>query len=88
MQQPLCHAPHLSVQHEHAAVVVHAAVHHWRADIHHDAVSVAASNELRDALPAVLNGVQLREVVLAAVARDLKLGTNLHIMLRARFIAT
>ena len=71
---------HSTVQQVCAAVVAHAAVDDRHADVAQDTMRRVAGQQLCQALPAVLNRVQLLEVVLAAVARHLQLRPAHHTM--------
>ena len=64
---------HAPVQQVCAAVVAHAAVDDRHAHVAQDAVRGIAGQQFGQALPAVLDGVQLLKVVLAAIAGHLQL---------------
>ena len=67
-------ADDLAVEAHDAAVVRDVAVLHGHADVAQDPVGQVAVEQLVEALPRVLERVELEERVLAAVARDLELG--------------
>jgi len=58
----------LAIEAEQATVVAHALVNHWQTNVAQDAVGQRSGQQLGDRLPRMQVGVDLEEVVLAAVA--------------------